>query len=168
MRTAEELRYLILAIQREGSRILAADLRPLGLTPSQAEVLRVLADFQPLTLTGLGELLICEHGTNPSRLVDRLVSAGLVRRETQIDDRRRVTLSLTTEGEHLVRRIIDIEERLYHTLDALTADQPVEQALEVLRALAGAFPIAEALSWRSQRSASTTANPAHTETQSAP
>ena len=44
MRTAEELRYLILAIQREGNRLLAADLRPLGITPSQAEVIRVLAD----------------------------------------------------------------------------------------------------------------------------
>ncbi|MGH3774569.1 MAG: MarR family winged helix-turn-helix transcriptional regulator [Pseudonocardiaceae bacterium] len=151
MRAAEELRYLILAVQREGNRILAADLRPLGLTPSQAEVLRVLADFQPLTLTGLGELLVCEHGTNPSRLVDRLVSAGLVRRETQADDRRRVTLSLTTDGERLTRRIIDTEDQLYRTLDALTADQPVEQALIVLRTLAGAFPVAEALSRRSQR-----------------
>ncbi|MGH3920565.1 MAG: MarR family winged helix-turn-helix transcriptional regulator [Pseudonocardiaceae bacterium] len=167
MRAAEELRYLILAIQREGNRILAADLRPLGLTPSQAEVLRVLADFQPLTLTGLGELLVCEHGTNPSRLVDRLVAAGLVRRETQVDDRRRVTLSLTTDGERLTRRIIDIEDQLYRTLDALTADQPVEQALTVLRALAGAFPVANALSRRSQRPARTTANPAHIETQSA-
>lgn len=168
MRAAEELRYLILAIQREGNRLLATDLRPLGVTPSQAEVLRVLADFQPLTLTGLGELLVCEHGTNPSRLVDRLVSAGLVRRETQADDRRRVTLSLTIDGEHLVRRIIDTEDRLYRTLDALTADRPVEQALGVLRALAGAFPVAEALSRRSQRPASTTANPAHREAQSAP
>ena len=164
MRTAEELRYLILAIQREGNRILAADLRPLGLTPAQAEVLRVLADFQPLTLTGLGELLVCEHGTNPSRLVDRLVCAGLIRRETQVDDRRRVTLSLTANGEHLVRRIIDTEERLYHTLDALTADQPVEQALTVLRTLAGAFPVAEALSRRFPQPASTTTAPAYTET----
>lgn len=44
MRIAEELRYLILAIQREGNRLLAAELRPLGVTPSQAEVLRVLSD----------------------------------------------------------------------------------------------------------------------------
>lgn len=56
-------------------RLLAADLRPLGVTPSQAEVLRVLADHQPLTLIGLGELLICETGGSPSRLVDRLVVA---------------------------------------------------------------------------------------------
>ena len=67
IRTAEELRYLILAIQRAGNRVLAAGLRPLGLTPSQGEVIRVLLDYQPLTLSALGELLICEHGNNPSR-----------------------------------------------------------------------------------------------------
>jgi len=38
-------------IQREGNRLLAAELRPLGVTPSQAEVLRVLGDHGPLTLT---------------------------------------------------------------------------------------------------------------------
>ena len=52
-------------------------LRPLGVTPAQAEVLQVLADRQPLTLTGLGELLVSESGTNPSRLTGRLVTAGL-------------------------------------------------------------------------------------------
>jgi hypothetical protein len=49
-----------------------AALRPLGVTPAQAEVLQVLADRQPLTLTGFGELLVCESGTNPSRLIDWL------------------------------------------------------------------------------------------------
>ncbi|MGH3797763.1 MAG: hypothetical protein ACRDSP_23065 [Pseudonocardiaceae bacterium] len=49
------MRYLILAIQREGNRTLAAQPRPLGLTPSHGEVLSVLADSGPLTLTGLGE-----------------------------------------------------------------------------------------------------------------
>jgi len=53
MRPAEELRYLILAIQREGNRLFASELRPLGVTPSQAEVLRVLNDHGPLTLTAL-------------------------------------------------------------------------------------------------------------------
>src|SRR5687767_13058071 len=87
MHPVEELRYLILAIQREGNRILAADLKALGLTPSQAEVLRVLREFQPLTLTGLGELLVCETGTSPSRLVDRLVAQGLVQRQADTGDR---------------------------------------------------------------------------------
>jgi hypothetical protein len=36
MQPIEELRYLILAAQREGNRLLAEALRPLRLTPSQA------------------------------------------------------------------------------------------------------------------------------------
>jgi MarR family transcriptional regulator, organic hydroperoxide resistance regulator len=150
VRTAEELRYLILAIQRQGNRILAANLRPLGLTPAQAEVLRVLRDYQPLTLTGLGELLVCEHGKNPSRLVGRLVSAGLVQRDPQTEDRRCVTLTLTPNGETNARKIIDIEERIFQTLDALTAGHPVTQALIVLRTMANAFPVADALHRRAQ------------------
>jgi MarR family transcriptional regulator, organic hydroperoxide resistance regulator len=145
IRTAEELRYLILAIQREGNRVLAAGLRPVGLTPSQGEVLRVLRDYQPLTLTGLGELLICEHGNNPSRLVDRLVSAGLVQRETHADDRRQVTLTLTNDGGTKAEQVIAVEDQMYEALDALTAGQPVEQTLKTLRTLAEVFPVAEAL-----------------------
>jgi DNA-binding MarR family transcriptional regulator len=145
IRTAEELRYLILAIQREGNRALAAGLKPFELTPSQGEVLRVLRDHQPLTLTGLGELLICEHGNNPSRLVDRLVVAGLVQRDTHTEDRRHVTLTLTDAGQIKAQQVIAVEDQMYEALDALTAGQPVPQTLETLRALADAFPVAEAL-----------------------
>ncbi|WP_051944410.1 MarR family winged helix-turn-helix transcriptional regulator [Streptacidiphilus rugosus] len=148
MRTAEELRYLILAIQREGNKQLAADLRPLGVTPSQAEVLRVLGDRQPLTLSGLGELLVCETTASPSRLVDRLVAQDLVRRDTDPADRRYVTLSLTTEGRALERRIVEVEARLYDSLDHLTADQPTQQGLDLLRSIARAFPAGEALARR--------------------
>lgn len=148
MSPAEELRYLILAIQREGNRLFAADLRPLGLTPSQAETLRVLADYQPLTLTALGELLVCETGDNPSRLVDRLVKAGLVDRQADQSDRRHVTLTLTPEGKHLAREVAAVEERLHHTIETLVADQPVEQTLTLLRAFADAFPAGQALARR--------------------
>jgi MarR family transcriptional regulator, organic hydroperoxide resistance regulator len=145
MRPAEELRYLILAIQREGNRLLATDLRPLGVTPSQAEVIRVLADHQPLTLAGLGELLVCETGSSPSRLVDRLVSAGLVRRESRSDDRRQVALSLTGDGAGLAERITHVEEALYERIDQLTDGAPMAEALSLLRSVAGAFPAGQAL-----------------------
>ena len=77
MERADELRYLILAAQREGSRLFSEQIRPLGLTPSQAEVLSVLYEVQPLSLIELGSRLVCETGS-PSRLVDGLVKAGLV------------------------------------------------------------------------------------------
>lgn len=153
MRAAEELRYLILAIQREGSRILAAQLRPLGVTPSQAEVLRVLAEQQPLTLLGLGQLLVCETGGSPSRLVDRLVAAGLVHRHTDPTDRRQVTLSLTNRGERVATQIKAAEQRLYEIIDAHTDGQPIEHTLTLLRAVARAFPAGQALARRQQREA---------------
>lgn len=148
MRPAEELRYLILAIQREGNRLFAADLRPLGLTPSQAEVLRVLVDHQPLTLGGLGELLVCETGSSPSRLVDRLVARGLIERRVDPDDRRFVTLALTPEGREMADRTAVAEERLNDTVGRLTAGQPVGAVLDVLRAVADAFPAGQAVARR--------------------
>lgn len=148
MRSAEELRYLILAIQREGNRLLASDLKPLGLTPSQAEVLRVLGDFQPLTLTGLGELLVCETGNNPSRLVDRLVAQGLVKRQADTGDRRAIQLRLSHSGRNIERRVATIEQRLYDRLDDWTADQPVDDALRVLRSIADLLPAGAALARR--------------------
>lgn len=120
MRQAERIRYLVLAAQREGNRQLAAALRPLQLTPAQAEVVRVLADNAPLTLTELGELLVCESGTNPSRLIDRLVTSGLVNREIDIDDRRVVNLSLTAEGSEVESRVRNIEDSLYDLIDSVT------------------------------------------------
>lgn len=152
MRPAEELRYLILAIQREGNRLLASELRPLDLTPSQAEVIRVLADRQPLTLVGLGELLVCETGTNPSRLVDRLVAAGLVSRKPSLHDRRHVALTLTDAGTAAAARIAEAESRLYETIDDLTDGAPVPETLETLRALASHFPAGKALARRREPS----------------
>src|SRR6266700_3672007 len=78
--TVEQLRYLVLAAQRDGNRALAARLRPLDLTPAQAEVLTVLAGAdRPLTVRQIGEQLVCEPGS-PSRLVASLVTAGLLAR----------------------------------------------------------------------------------------
>ncbi|HMA34188.1 MAG TPA: MarR family transcriptional regulator [Chloroflexia bacterium] len=105
-----ELRYLILAAQREGSRLFADQVRPLGLTPSQAEVLRVLHEAQPLSLIALGERLVCETGS-PSRLVDGLVQAGLVTRRPSATDQRKVTLSLTPAGAARYQQLAAVEQR---------------------------------------------------------
>ena len=145
---AEEFRYLILALQREGNRVLAAGLRPLQLTPSQAETLRVLADYQPLTLMGLGELLVCETGDSPSRLVDRLVKIGLIRRDVDPGDRRQVNLTLTPAGEDRAREVAAVEAQLHSAIESLVAGQPLDQTLTLLRALASAFPTGQALARR--------------------
>jgi DNA-binding MarR family transcriptional regulator len=135
MRQAELIRYLVLAAQREGNRRLTRELRVIGLTPSQSEVLRILGDHAPLSLTGLGELLVCETGKNPSRLVDRLVGAGLVERAIAHDDRRHVRLRLTGAGRAAEAAVRDVEDRLYAFVDAATADLDMRPVIEALRLL---------------------------------
>jgi DNA-binding MarR family transcriptional regulator len=147
----EEIRYLILAAQREGNRRLAQALRPLGITPAQAEVLRLLEDRQPLTLTGLGELLVCESGTNPSRLVDRLVVAGLIRRIEAIHDRRHVELTLTGTGKRLARRVADVEEQLYADLQAAGEGHDITAVIGLLRAVVAGTPAGAAIARRASR-----------------
>jgi len=147
MRIAEELRYLVLAANSEGRRQLAQQLRPLGLTPSQAEVLRVLADHAPLTLSGLGSLLVCESGSSPSRLVDRVVARDLVNRRPGTADGREVELTLTPEGERMAVEVAVIEEAMYMAIDAMTGDD-VDATLDFLRTFIERSPSGDALARR--------------------
>jgi MarR family transcriptional regulator, organic hydroperoxide resistance regulator len=145
---AEEIRYLILAAQREGNRLLAAGLRPLGLTPAQAEVISVLADRKVLTLGGLGALLVCETGTNPSRLVDRLVGAGLVERTRSEADGREVLLQLTSQGRRTATEVRRVEAQLYAEVDRTSAGHDLAAVARFLRALVDDLPAGEAVARR--------------------
>jgi DNA-binding MarR family transcriptional regulator len=151
MKPVEELRYLILAVQREGNRQLAQALRPHGVTPAQAEVLRLLQERQPLTLSGLGELLVCESSTNPSRLVDRLVAAGLVKRVAGKHDRRQVELTLTPDGVRTAGRVAGIEDELHRALHSAGSAQQLATVITFLRTLADGSPAGEAVALRAGR-----------------
>src|SRR5688500_18618651 len=92
-----ELALSVKAVARELERWANDAVRPLGVTGAQADALVVIDHAGPLSLRELGGLLVAESG-HPSRLVDRLVAAGLVARAGDDDDRRRVELSLTATG----------------------------------------------------------------------
>jgi MarR family transcriptional regulator, organic hydroperoxide resistance regulator len=148
---AAELRYLVLAAQREGNRLLAARLRPLGLTTAQAEVLSLLSERKVLTLSGLGELLVCESGTNPSRLADRLVTQGLLERTRSATDGREVLLQLTSTGRRAAAQAAATEGELYAILEALAARHDVDATLALLRDLIGDLPSGQAVARRFPR-----------------
>src|SRR5215211_519181 len=97
-----ELGLAVKAGSREFERWSNEAMRPLGLTGAQADALLVIAAAEPLSLKELGELLIAEAG-HPSRLVDRLVEAGWVKRGPEGGDRRSVVLTLTAKGRALDR-----------------------------------------------------------------
>jgi MarR family transcriptional regulator, organic hydroperoxide resistance regulator len=147
MQPIEELRYLILAAQREGNRQLAEALRPLPLTPAQAEALRVLQDHEPLSLIALGDLLVCETGS-PSRLVQGLVEDGLVERSPSATDKRMVTLTLTDLGRERAENVAAIESQFYEAYADLVQDAPLPEILKVLRRFVEDKPAGMALARR--------------------
>lgn len=132
-----ELRYVILAAQREGNRVLAQQLAPFQVSPSQAEILIVLFQYGPLTLKGLGSLIVCETGS-PSRLVDALVKRDLVERTENPADRREVLLQLSADGEQIGPKLIEIEHELDKLLsETFTAEQQRTVSQGLRRFLAG-------------------------------
>jgi DNA-binding MarR family transcriptional regulator len=135
-------------VQREGNRNLTAALRPLSITPAQSEALRILGDHEPLSLGELGRMLVCESGTNPSRLVDRLVRSGLVDRTEAPDDRRQLSLTLTARGRELERAVRELEDRLYAELERELAGVDVANLVSVLESMVAGRPSGDALAAR--------------------
>jgi DNA-binding MarR family transcriptional regulator len=129
-----EFALSVKAIQRELERQMNDAMSPLGLTAAQADALVVIGLAGPLSLKELGELLIAEAG-HPSRLVDRLVEAGLVERRPAGDDRRRVELSLTRRGRGLQKRIERARAEVLELARELIGARDLGPALEVIREL---------------------------------
>ncbi len=91
--------------------------------PAQASALSVVVFSGPLTLNKLAEAEQVRPPTM-SRVVEALVKEGLVRRETNRDDRRSVMISPTDKGTRILhegrsRR----EKRLIKLLSKLDADE---------------------------------------------
>jgi len=76
--------------------------RAAGVTPNQHQLLLAIraADVPPSIGEMAYALQLRHHST--VELVDRAVDAGLVARETDVDDRRRQRLSLTRDGERVL------------------------------------------------------------------
>jgi MarR family transcriptional regulator, organic hydroperoxide resistance regulator len=128
----QELALLIKAAQRELERRANDVMRELGVTGAQADAISVLAQAGPLSLSELGELLIAEAG-HPSRMVDRLVEAGLADRRPSEADRRRIEITLTPEGRALEARIEKARSGLLELAAALLGDRDVGPTLDLLR-----------------------------------
>jgi DNA-binding MarR family transcriptional regulator len=137
-----ELGLLIKAGQRDFERRANDAMRPLGLTGAQADALTVIKQAGPLSLKELGELLIAEAG-HPSRLVDRLVEAGLVARTPAEDDRRRIVLELTAKGRRLEKRVDAARNEVLEMGWLLIGERDLEPLLQLLRDLAQFSPYGE-------------------------
>jgi DNA-binding MarR family transcriptional regulator len=142
-----EFALSVKALQRELERGSNELMKPLGLTGPQADALVVIGQAEPIALKDLGRLLIAEAG-HPSRLVDRLVEAGLVERGAAEYDRRRVELKLTPVGRRLARRVEKARQELFDASRPNVDGKRLATATAVFRHLLEGTPAGELIERR--------------------
>lgn len=80
------------------------NIRQLGLTPSQFDVLATLGNTQGMTMGELAERTLETKGTLTG-VIDRLEAKNLVRRVVPAENRRCFIIHLTSEGETLFNQV---------------------------------------------------------------
>jgi len=111
-------------------------------TLTQYRSLVVLASRGPQGVAALAEAVAVTPPT-ASRLVDRLVKKGMVRRRTDRQDRRQVRIALTESGRHLIDAVSARRRQEIAALLAAIAPETqrsVVDALSQLAEVAGEVP----------------------------
>lgn len=109
-------------------RFIARSLEPYDVTPQQYNVLRILrgAGAEGLPTLTIGERML-EDSPGVTRLVDRLISKGLVSRARSTEDRRQVLCRVTPAGLDLLAQVDAlVEGRNDEAVDMLTPDEQKE------------------------------------------
>jgi MarR family 2-MHQ and catechol resistance regulon transcriptional repressor len=97
-----------------------------GLTSSQFGTLETLYHLGPMCQSEIGKKILRSSG-NITLVIDNLEKRGLVRREREEGDRRRVCVHLTPTGQELIARVFPGHVTLITAaLGALSADEQTE------------------------------------------
>lgn len=86
------------------SRHSAADVRRLGYTPAQFDIIATLGNTDGMTFKALGAKTLITKGTLTG-VVDRLEARGIVRRVASSADARSTVVRLTRKGEREFARV---------------------------------------------------------------
>ena len=103
--------YLAFQLSTQHQKLMEAEFKPLGLSIAVWRPLMFLKAAGLCTMTRLSRLSGIDR-TTLTRMVDRLVADGLVRREPSASDRRLVVLSLSAKGEEIYRIGAPVEARV--------------------------------------------------------
>jgi DNA-binding MarR family transcriptional regulator len=108
-------------------------LKPHGITPEQFNILRILRGQKgkPIALRDITSRMI-DPNSNTSRLVDKLMTKGLVKRTSCPEDRRRVDIELTPEGERTIQRLSELMEDSLSSLEAVWESKEAARVSDLL------------------------------------
>lgn len=116
----------------------AADVRALGLTPPQFDIIATLGNTAGMTATELGERTLITKGTLTG-VVDRLADRGWVERIAHGSDRRCQIIRLTKSGEALFAKVFPAHVAYLHACFAGTGAAEHRRWQDALRTLERVF-----------------------------
>lgn len=108
--TPARIWFRFLRLHQRGHAAISAQLRKIGLSTAQFDLLSTLTEQEGITQRDLAERLYVTKG-NVSGLVDRLVEAGLVDRRAIPGDRRSYALHLTDNGRKAAAAGMAVQEK---------------------------------------------------------
>jgi DNA-binding MarR family transcriptional regulator len=130
-----ELAHALSRAERSVVRQLARILDDERVTVDQWRILQLLADGRGHRMSELSEFAFLP-APSLTRVVDRMVTDGLVHRRIDTLDRRRVLVHLTARGRALNRRLADVLTREQHALLDGADPAETERLLALLAGLA--------------------------------
>lgn len=126
----EQLCFALYTATHRITRAYRPLLEPLGLTYVQYLVMLVLWESAPRSVGELGQSLYLDSGTL-TPLLKRMEKAGLVTRQRDNNDERRVLIHLTERGESLKSQARHIQDKLLCRME-LTREQSRELKVRVM------------------------------------
>lgn len=101
----EEVHVEVLLTAHVTTRVVMGALKPMKLSPSQFNVLRILRGARPdaLPAARIADRMV-SHDSDLTRLLDRLEGSGLVEKSRDLKDRRVVNVRITKTGMEVVER----------------------------------------------------------------
>ncbi len=97
-----------------------------GLTPQQYNVLRILkGQGKPCSIKTIKERML-DVNSDVSRMIDRMVKAGLINRNTSENDRRASLISLSQQGNKVLSALKEMDNVFINIFEATNAKRMKE------------------------------------------
>ncbi len=129
-RMRDHLAYIIASVNKQLEDELQDRLRPAGIAVEQLRILEALHGGDGRSMGELATIALIEP-TTLTKVIDRMVSEGLVFRSPDAQDRRRVLIMIAPGGRALFRRL----NRITASQEARIARQIPNEKLDELRTL---------------------------------
>lgn len=128
-----ELRFNLLHTCSWISNSLRQFLQPYDITPKQYNILRILQECAPqsLSIQEIREKL-ADKMSDASRLVDRLEKKGLIDKFPSEQDRRSNRASITAHGKQLLHKVDNDRQKLDRQISDRLSHDEVEQLNDLL------------------------------------